>query len=310
MPEDSRVLVGVSGGSDSVALLRLLLDLSEHGRFKVVGCAHLNHELRPNARRDEQFCCDLATRWRVPIQTTRISVQSYAFEQRLSLEEAARTLRYEFLEQVAATMGAERIAVGHTQDDQAETFLLKLIRGASQTGLGGVYPRRGAVVRPLLAVSRTELRRWLAATSEPWIEDETNEDLANPRNRIRHQVLPALSETLGGDPKPAIARAATHLREDGEWLEALAESEFDQLVEDVPGGIALSVASLIQLPRPILSRVLRKALQAVSGGREVGLIHVESARAVLEGRTTGADVPAGHVERVSGLLVVAQRKQE
>ena len=118
--------------------------------------------------------------------------RSYAQTQRLSVEDAARRLRYDFLHRAAESAAADRIAVGHTRDDQAETFLLKLIRGAGLTGLGGIYPRRGNVVRPLLDVGRADLRRYLESRGQAWVEDETNEDLENPRNRIRHRVLPEL----------------------------------------------------------------------------------------------------------------------
>ena len=126
------------------------------------------------------------------------AVRDFASSESLSIEDAARRLRYAFLERAAAEMAADRIAVGHTQDDQAETVLLKLMRGAGLRGLGGIYPRRGAVIRPLLDVTRDDLRAYLQSRAETWIEDETNQDLANPRNRIRHRVLPELDRALEG----------------------------------------------------------------------------------------------------------------
>ena len=142
------MLVGVSGGSDSVALTHLLRELAEHGEFQVAGLAHLNHQLRPSAGRDEAFCRALAARLGAGIVVESADVQSYARQARRSIEDAARQLRYEFLERAAAQSGADRIAVGHTQDDQAETFLMKLMRGAGLTGLAGIYPRRGRIIRP------------------------------------------------------------------------------------------------------------------------------------------------------------------
>ena len=141
-PPGAAVVVGVSGGSDSVALTHVLLNLSEHGEFRVVSLAHLNHRLRASAERDEQFCRDLAGRVGLPLAVEHADVLEYARSERLSIEDAARRLRYDFLERAASRTSADRIAVGHTRDDQAETFLLKLIRGAGPAGLGGVYPRK------------------------------------------------------------------------------------------------------------------------------------------------------------------------
>ncbi len=218
------MLVGLSGGSDSVALTLLLRELSEHGGFSVVALAHINHQLRPEAGRDEEFCREFAARLGLTIHVESVDVRSYAASQRLSIEDAARRLRYESLRRCAVEIRADRVAVGHTRDDQAETFLLKLIRGAGMTGLGGVYPRRGDVIRPLLEVSREELREYLKGAGQAWVEDGTNTDLKNPRNRIRHRVLPELNQAAGTDTTYAIARAAGLARDDSQWLDELADA--------------------------------------------------------------------------------------
>lgn len=308
LPPGSRVLIGLSGGSDSVALTALLLDLAEHGGFTVVGCAHLNHDLRDTAARDEQFCKQFAHQIGLPIRIGRGGVQTYVREHRVSIEAAARTIRYSFLSEAAEASRADRIAVGHTQDDQAETFLMKLVRGAGQAGLGGIYPRRGTVVRPLLDTPRASLREWLVSRALTWVEDETNDDLANPRNRVRLRALPELGQVLGGDPKPSIARVAALLREDGEWLDAEAASAFRLVVESSDSGLMVHAARLALLPMPIQGRVLRLALQRLAGGSEVGLEHVESARAVMQGLSAGVDVPGGRVELSREILVLSERK--
>jgi tRNA(Ile)-lysidine synthase len=304
----SRVLVGLSGGSDSVALTLHLRELAEYGQFTVSGVAHLNHGLRESAGRDEQFCRDFAERHRLPIVVESADVSAEARDQRLSIEDAARRVRYAFLERTASALGADRIAVGHTQDDQAETFLLKLMRGAGLTGLAGIYPRKGSVIRPLLDATRAELREYLEARGEHWIEDETNADVGNPRNRIRHRVLAELDRAAGGETRPAIARAAALIREDGQWLDELSQARWAEVFCESAEGWEAAVAALVREPLPIRRRLVLQALRRTAAGREIGLEHVESVMALLAGGEGGVDVPAARAELRCGKLVLIQQK--
>jgi len=307
-PPGSRLLVGLSGGSDSVALLFLLRDLAENGGFVVAGVAHLNHQLRTSAGRDEAFCRQLAARLNVQIVVKSEDVGGFARGRKLSVEDAARRIRYDFFEQAADAVGADRVAVGHTQDDQAETFLLKLIRGAGLSGLAGIHPRRGRVIRPLLAVPRAELRGYLAGRGEHWIEDESNADLGNPRNRIRHAILPELDCAAGGPAGAAIARAADLIREDAEWLDELARRRYLEIAQPAPDGVAIEASALLAEAPPLRRRILLQALRAGAGGREAGFDHVEAAMAALTATSGGADVPGGRVELRRGKLVLLQQK--
>jgi tRNA(Ile)-lysidine synthase len=302
------VLVGLSGGSDSVALTLLLRDLEAHSGFTVAGIAHLNHQLRPTAERDERFCREFAARVALPMSIESIDVAGYAEAQRLSREDAARRLRYDFLARAAAVAGADRIAVAHTQDDQAETFLLKLIRGAGLTGLGGIYPRRDGIVRPLLDVSREELRQFLRSRHETWVEDESNADLGNPRNRIRHVVLPELERAYGGPVRAAISRAASLVREDGVWLEETSERRFRDLAVCSGAELAFDAAALAAEPQPIRRRILQRALREMAGDREIGFEHIEAADEVLSGDAGGADLPGVRVELRRKKLVLLHQQ--
>jgi tRNA(Ile)-lysidine synthase len=298
------VLVGLSGGSDSVALLCALLDLARTSDFEVAGVAHYNHQLRETAARDEAFCRDLAASLGLTIVVEAGEVEAHAAAQKLSIEDAARRLRYDFLHRAAATLSATCIAVGHTLDDQAETVLLKLVRGAGPGGLGGVYPRKGMVVRPVLETSRDELRGWLASRGQPWMDDETNADVSNPRNRIRHRVLPELDAAYGGNTRPALARAAGLARDDGQWLDELAAVRYAALVSGGQDCLQLDAASLLDEPVPLLRRVLWHAMRTYANGREIGLEHVELALAVLRGHARAADVPGSRWELRGGKLVL------
>jgi tRNA(Ile)-lysidine synthase len=302
------VLVGVSGGSDSVALTFLLVDLAAYNEFSVVSLAHLNHQLRPSADRDEAFCRQLASRVGLPLVVDHHDVNAYATAHGLSVEDAARRVRYDFLGRAAAETGATRVAVGHTEDDQAETFLLKLMRGAGLTGLGGIYPQRGLVIRPLLNISRQDLRMYLTARAETWMEDETNDDVENPRNRVRHVIIPELDRTSGGPTRPAIARAAALVREDGQWLDELGRSRFEALVTTTEDGLEIDGINLAVEPAPLARRVLFEAMRRTANGREIGQHHVEAVLAMLGGTRGGIDVPGTRVELRRGKLVLIKQK--
>jgi tRNA(Ile)-lysidine synthase len=294
-PSGCRVLIGLSGGSDSVALTLILRELSEHGGFALVGLAHLNHRLRPTSDRDEAFCRTFGDASRLPIEVESIDVAGYAAAQRLSVEDAARRLRYEFLHRAAASIGADRIAVGHTRDDQAETFLLKLVRGAGLTGLAGIHPQRGDVIRPLLDVSRLELRAFLDSRGQGWVEDETNDDIDNPRNRIRHRVLPELNRVYPSAAN-AIARTAGLMREDGQWLDDVSRNRYEALVCRTALGLEIDARALLAEPAPVRRRVVRMALRCAVSSHEYGLDHVEAVMAVASGESGGVDVPGARVE--------------
>jgi tRNA(Ile)-lysidine synthase len=301
---DTRVLVGLSGGADSVALTVLLRDLAASGGLVLAGAAHVHHGLRPSADRDAEFCRAFAARLGLPLAVERADVRGVAAREGRSLEDTARRLRYLLLARAAERLGADRVAVAHTLDDQAETVLLRLARGAGLTGAAGIRPRRGQVVRPLLGVARAELRAELAARGETWVEDESNADLANPRNRVRHRVLPELDQVLGAPVAPALARAAALAGEDGVWLDAQAAARLTALAGDVTGGLALDAAGLRDEAPPVKRRIVLQALRLRSPDREIGLEHVEAVLAVLEGDRRGADVPGSRVELRTEKLVL------
>lgn len=306
-PPGTRVLLAVSGGSDSVALLWLMKELADEGRVEIAGVAHFNHQLRDAASSDEAFCRALAARAGHEFLLGTADVRGRAKHDSVSIEDAARRERYAFLRDMAVGTGATRIATGHTRDDQAETFLLKLARGAGLTGLGGIYPSRDALIRPLLDQRRGELRGYLQRRGETWVEDETNADIANLRNRVRHVLMPQLEAAFGESVHDAIARAAALAAEDAAWLDAEAGRLFASMSNPRPGGIGFPDVSLRALPLPLVRRLLLLAMRAVAGGREVGSRHVDVGLDVLDGRCRSAETPAGQWELIGGNLVLTGR---
>jgi tRNA(Ile)-lysidine synthase len=248
------VLVAVSGGADSTALLDLLLALAPQWGLRL-HVLHVDHGLREDSAADAEFVRALGRRLGVPVEATRVSVV-----RRGSLEEAARVARYGALEDYADRIGAQRIALGHTADDQAETVLMRLLEGTGVRGLAGIPPVRGRLIRPLIAARRAALVAWLARGGLEWREDPTNRDLKFLRNRIRHEVLPLLAAAHDADVVPALARVAGRAREMVTALEQVAAVELARLATDQgPQALTLPRAALAALPQPVAAEVLRQA---------------------------------------------------
>jgi len=285
VPRGARIAAAVSGGSDSVALVHILAELAPRAGFTLAGLAHLNHGLRGAAAdEDERFCCELANRLSLPIEVGKADVRQLAREARSSIEVAAREARYGFFERSGAQLGADRMALGHTRDDQAETYLLRLLRGAGPGGLAGMRPRGGLTIRPLLDVTRRELRAFLAEIGVSFREDETNRDLGIPRNRVRHELIPYLTRNFSPAIVDVAARNAAIARADAEWLDRAAAEAADNVVRLMGPVIELDVPALKALPAALAMRVARRALET-AGVREVGFEDVER---LLELRTHSA----------------------
>ena len=253
LPAAGTVLCAVSGGRDSMALLHILLRLAE-GTGLGVAAAHFNHHLRPTADRDEQFVRDWCREHGVPFLAGSGDVRAAG----TGVEDAARKLRYAFLEKAADRLGASRIATAHHRDDNAETVLLHLLRGTGLRGLCGIPPVRGRIIRPLLEISRGEIDAYVAENQIPYVEDETNGDTAYTRNRLRLEALPLLEEISPGCTG-RIAAAGGLLREEEEHL----QREADALL---PPGDGREIV----LPVPMLCRqdpAMRRRLARTMGLR-------------------------------------------
>ena len=275
--EGDSVLIGVSGGPDSVALLHLLLDRAP-GLSLHLGIAHLNHQLRDGADRDEEFVRQLAAALGLPFHGQRADVRAWQARYRLSLEEAARQVRYAFFEEVCAASGYAKIALGHHADDNAETLLLHLLRGSGRLGLAGIPAIRGRVtVRPPIFATRSDITDYLQARKIPYVSDPTNTDGAFFRNRIRHRLIPDLERDYHPGMRAILSRTALILRAEEEWLDSLVEPIYGSLLTaDAEGRVGLSAPALGRLPIAAARRVVRKALIRVKHDlRRVAFAHVE-----------------------------------
>jgi tRNA(Ile)-lysidine synthase len=280
------VVLGLSGGADSVALLDALVSLRGRRGFRVVA-AHLDHGLRPGSTEDASFCRALCERLGVPLRTASADVAARARRERGGLEQAARRERYAFLRRVREETGASVIAVAHTRDDQAETLLLRLLRGAGATGLGGMRPRSGGgdLVRPLLRVSRDEVLVHLRERGLAWREDPTNADTRHTRNRIRHELLPYLEARFNPSLREGLSRTARILRDEADHLATEAEALLDEIARVDGDQVKLDRHALARAPLAVARVAVRQALARAGGLGRVGAVHVERVLALARSKT-------------------------
>lgn len=264
LPREGRILCAVSGGADSMCLLHLL-----HSRGGDVVAAHFEHGIRgEESQRDAAFVENWCRERGIPCVTGHGDVPAYAREKGMSLEEAARALRYRFLEETAAELHCDYIATAHNGDDNVETVLLNLTRGTGALGLSGIPPRRGKIIRPLLGVSRREIEEYLEENAVPHVEDSSNQSDDYSRNRIRHRVTPVLRE-LNPGLNEAVGRTARLLAQDEDCLGGLARDFIDRFYD----GESLPTEELLALHGAVASRVVRRLCR--------GSLSMEQVEAVL-----------------------------
>lgn len=285
LPRGASVLCAVSGGADSMCLLHLLKSMEEELGVRVFA-AHFEHGLRgEESLRDMAFVEAWCRENEIPCAAERGDTRAYAKERGLCLEEAARELRYAFLERTADSFGCGLIATAHTADDNAETLLLNLIRGSGSRGLSGIPPRRGRIVRPLLDTSRAEVEAYLSEHGVPHAEDSSNADPAFSRNFLRREIMPRLRE-MNGALNETLGRTAELLRRDEDFLRALADEWLDENLE----GNSLPLDALRALHPALAARAVKKlcpkslsaaqteAVLRFAGGTERGYLDLPGIR--------------------------------
>jgi tRNA(Ile)-lysidine synthase len=300
--EDDVIVVGVSGGPDSLALLHLL-DSSWAPGPKQIVAAHLNHGLREAADREAEFVAQECSARGLPYRVERVDVAGLAREEGQSLEEAGRTARYRFLAKVARQHGAHCVAVGHTADDQAETVLMHFVRGTGLAGLRGMLPVTGLpdapeylLVRPLLSVTRREVERYCREHELSPLYDPSNEDLSFFRNRLRHELLPLL-EQYNPQIKERLRHTATVVAADYELLQTLRREAWeDVLMASGDDWLRVDLQAWRALPLSLRRSTLRHAVWALrSSLRDVAFKPIELARRVADQGEVGAQasLPGG-----------------
>ena len=299
------VVVGVSGGADSVCLLHVLAKWQKGLGIKL-HAAHLNHQLRGvESEADAEYVSDLAGSLGIPITIDRQDVAAYRAERNCSIEEAARELRYAFFTRVAGEVGANRIAIGHTRDDQVETILMHILRGTGITGLCGLAPcspvaydgqgmswpasslslraKRSnlLVIRPLLDITREETTSYCQEHQLAPRIDSSNLSLSFFRNRLRLQLLPLLRQ-YNPSIDQALLRLADIAKEDNAFIEQQASELWDEVARQENNAIYLDKKQLADLPIALQRQLLRVAVTKLAGdARDIEASHIEAARSLL-----------------------------
>ena len=268
-----RLGVAVSGGADSVALLRLILE--QRAQLGIVlSVIHFNHKLRGDeSEADQAFVRELAADHQLEYHSSEADTRRFAREKELSLEAAARDLRYAFFGKLIKEGRLDKVATAHTLDDQAETVLLRIFRGTGTSGLAGIQPllkvSEGSIIRPLLQTRRADLRSYLEAIQQPWREDSSNSDAAFTRNRVRRELLPLIEQSFNPDIAEALANLAEIARaEDELWAAQTAEAFIQRYRGD-----HIYIRELLKLPLALRRRVLR--LAAIQNGLTLDFLHGE-----------------------------------
>jgi tRNA(Ile)-lysidine synthase len=262
------VLVGLSGGPDSVALLHLLTRLRRSYSLKL-HAVYINHGLRPKAaRQEETFCEQLCRKWHVGFQVVRADIPALAKKRRVGFEEAARDFRYSVFDELATKLNCARIALGHQADDQVETVLFRVIRGTGRTGMAGIPVKRGKIIRPLLETPRIDILSHLNRRRLAYCHDSSNADISFQRNYLRHKLLPEIRRRLNPQVDRAIRDLSEVLGEEEGFLAEMSRRVYKRMASTSAGSkLMLDLQIYLGYPHWLRRRILRIALADLTGKR-------------------------------------------
>lgn len=283
-----RVLVAISGGPDSIFLLHALNNFKDELKL-ALHAIYIDHGLRPDETPLEiEFCNKLCEKLGVPFVTKSIDVRSFSKEKSMNRHEAARQLRYKVFEETAFEIKADKIALGHTADDQAETVLMRLLRGSGPLGLSGIPPVRGNIIRPLIEVERQEIDKYLQSESIDFIVDSSNLKRDYIRNKIRLSLIPIMKE-INPNIIETLSRTASIFREEERYFDINVGKTLMRLVSKKSDNrIELFLAPLEAMEKVILRRVLRRAMEETKGLRGLSFFHVEDIIELIKNGKTGS----------------------
>ncbi len=306
------VILGLSGGADSVCLFLLLGKICA-GRGIDVVAVHVHHGIRKDeAERDAEFCEALAKKYNTPFCLVREDVPGFARDNGLSEEEAGRILRYRAFEAIAKEHPDSRIAVAHHMNDRAETVIFNMCRGSGTRGMRGILPVNGIIIRPLLFAARADIERYLLEQKVEYCTDSTNESDGYVRNRIRRNVLPYLNANVNSNATANIAGMAERISETEEYISGVAQKEYDKCVSHTKEG--LLIAGLNEQHPVIAKRIIYTAIGELLGGlKDIGETQIEAVYGLVKrecGVTATVCRGVSAQQSRNGILLYRQKEQE
>jgi tRNA(Ile)-lysidine synthase len=284
------ILVGLSGGPDSVCLLYTLNQLKPMFSLRL-NALYIDHRMRPSETEEEiSFCARLCRELAVPFTSKSVDVKGHAKEHGMNVQEAARNLRYRLLEEHAHECDAVRIALGHTADDQAETVLMRLLRGSGPTGLGGMPPCRGTVIRPLIETTREQIEKFLKEEEASFVIDSSNAKKDYFRNSIRLGLLPEIKR-VNPDIVNTLTRMAEIFRDEERYFDILVTKSLMKMISrKKENKVELFLSPLEAMDKVIMRRVLRRIIDETRGLREISFSHIEAIMDLIRNGQSGARI--------------------
>lgn len=289
---DDKIIIGVSGGPDSVSLLHLLYSLRKELNLKLI-VAHVNYKSRgKDSDRDERYVRGLAKKFGLKIYVKRLAskIKKYRKE---NIEEKFREIRYSFFDKVLKKERADKIAVAHTKDDQVETIIMFFLRGAGLRGLSGMEILRGKIIRPLLLTSRDEILKYLKQHKLKYRKDITNEDITFTRNKIRHKLIPYLESEFNPNLKNTLILAAKALRDDYDLLLNLSKRKAQNLIKIKAEEAEINLKKLQVLHPALKRKILTMALEPALKSHPLSFSFLEEILRMIEKSRTGAQKQVG-----------------
>lgn len=290
-----KIVVGVSGGADSLALLHILNEIKNLFPLELV-VAHVHHGLRgKEADSDAEFVEGICRDWQIPFYIKKADVRKLASSWGLSEEEAGRKVRYDFFEDLLKEIGGQKIALAHHRDDQAETILYNLIRGTGLKGLQGMKPvREGKIIRPLLQISRRQIEAYCREKNLKYRVDSTNEEIVYTRNRIRNVLIPYIQKNFNPNFSDSLVRMGDIIREEEEFLSQYSNQQFDKWAVASDGEVKIPIDFFSSSPKAVSRRIIRLAIGKLAKSMaDISFAHIEEVLNMALYSSTGStlDLP-------------------